>query len=73
MFIAENRSTEDQIRELLQPLDHENAVGDYRLLFKAVSEFKLKLHSLESAYGEVYLKLCLLEQKITHYKNGAAH
>jgi hypothetical protein len=70
MFTAENGSTEDQdIREHLKPLDQENTLGDYRLLFKAMSDFKQKLRSIDVTYGSAYLNLCSLEQKIAQYKH----
>jgi hypothetical protein len=68
MVSIANELTEEKIRELLQPLYIENAGADYRLLSKAIIDFKHKLQHLESIYTDAYVHLCSLEQKAEQYR-----
>ncbi len=59
--------TENNIRQLLQPLQHEKA-SDYTRHYKAMMEFAQRLRSLETLYADVYSKVSLLEKEIAQLK-----
>jgi hypothetical protein len=59
--------TENNIRQLLQPLQHEKA-SDYARHYKAMMEFAQRLRSLETLYADVYSKVSLLEEEIVQLK-----
>lgn len=59
----------ERMREVLKPLQMENAPAEYLYQMKALVEWDRRLRDLESCFSEIYSKVEALKKEIEPYKN----
>lgn len=62
--------SEESIREILKPLQQENASIEYICQQKAINEFNQRLRFLETLYADVFAKVAALENEIAAHKTS---